>query len=384
MLSIETLYFSSTISRVTILLIFGVLLISQRNARYLWHWSVALLSSGLGTALTFYYGNKSNSSPLLSLIVTSLFLTSLVTSWSGLRLFYGRSVPIVWLALLPLLPSALYTFAVYVGVTIKVTLPFIYLIAAAISALALYEILLSANRRIFSQYLVAMAFAGYIVILGISAVLILAGMLMANAYDSYIVSMAFDQMASILVYFGYIAMTGERAALDLQRLAETDPLTALGNRRGGRRILERIHADANREECYSLLIGDIDHFKQVNDTLGHETGDAVLTLLSRRLTSAIRKHDSALRWGGEEFLIVLPDTDINEAERLAERLRTKVAGEPFMIGQLQLNVTLSIGIATYRVGDSTFENTLLRGDQALYCAKLAGRNRSSRQLEAPS
>ena len=277
MLSIETLYFSSTISRVTILLIFGVLLISQRNARYLWHWSVALLSSGLGTALTFYYGNKSNSSPLLSLIVTSLFLTSLVTSWSGLRLFYGRSVPIVWLALLPLLPSALYTFAVYVGVTIKVTLPFIYLIAAAISALALYEILLSANRRIFSQYLVAMAFAGYIVILGISAVLILAGMLMANAYDSSIVSMAFDQMASILVYFGYIAMTGERAALDLQRLAETDPLTALGNRRGGRRILERIHADANREECYSLLIGDIDHFKQVNDTLGHETGDAVLT-----------------------------------------------------------------------------------------------------------
>ena len=380
MLSIETLYFSSTISRVTILLIFGVLLISQRNARYLWHWSVALLSSGLGTALTFYYGNKSNSSPLLSLIVTSLFLTSLVTSWSGLRLFYGRSVPIVWLALLPLLPSALYTFAVYVGVTIKVTLPFIYLISAAISALALYEILLSANRRIFSQYLVAMAFAGYIVILGISAVLILAGMLMANAYDSSIVSMAFDQMASILVYFGYIAMTGERAALDLQRLAETDPLTALGNRRGGRRILERIHADANREECYSLLIGDIDHFKQVNDTLGHETGDAVLTLLSRRLTSAIRKHDSALRWGGEEFLIVLPDTDINEAERLAERLRTKVAGEPFMIGQLQLNVTLSIGIATYRVGDSTFENTLLRGDQALYCAKLAGRNKDRKSV----
>lgn len=381
MINIETLYFSSTISRATILLIFGVLLISQPKARYLWHWSFALLSSGLGSLITFYYGGVFSSSTAISFIVYSLFLTSLTSSWAGLRLFYGRSVPIIWLALPSILPSALYIFAVQAGVTTKITLPFIYLVAATAAFLSLYETLAPTNSRIISQYLVAIAFSVYTVILAVSAILILAGMLVADATKSSVISIAFDQMASILLYFGYIAMTGERATKDLQSLAETDQLTGLGNRRGGRRILERVHADASDGKYYSVLIGDIDHFKKINDTLGHEAGDAVLTSLAHRLKSVIRKDDSALRWGGEEFLIVLPCTDINEAERLAERLRKAVAGKPFIVCGQQLTVTLSIGMSTYRIADSRFENTLLRGDQALYHAKLAGRNRSSRHPE---
>lgn len=374
MLNIETLYFTSTISRATILFIFGVLLISQPRAGYLWHWSVALLCSGIGTLMNGPYGELVQASQFLPLLTMTLFAISLLASWTGLRIFYGRHVHLSWW-LISLAPSAVYVLGIQSGAPAELMLTSLYLSAAMLAVMPLYEILKSTDRRIFSQYVVALAFGTYALALAISAVLILMGKLAGDAKSSAVISLTFDQVASILVYFGYIAMAGERSALDLHRQAETDILTGLTNRRGGHRLLEQLHTGAPERRCYSVVIGDIDHFKRINDTFGHEAGDTVLKLLAERLTRLMRKNDVIIRWGGEEFLVVLPGTQIKEAEMLAERLRQQVAAEPFEIGDRHLNVTLSLGVSTCRADDSKFGETILRADEALYRAKKEGRNR---------
>ncbi|MDC6378918.1 diguanylate cyclase [Pseudomonas graminis] len=374
MLSIDTLYFTSTISRATILFIFGVLLISQPRAGHLWHWCVALLCSGIGTLMNGPYSEVVKVSQFLPLLTMMLFAISLLASWTGLRIFYGRHVHLSWW-LISILPSAVYMFGIQVGAPAELMLTSLYLFAALMAVMPLYEILTSSDRRIFSQYVVGLAFGIYTIVLMLSAALILIGKLAADSQRSAVISLAFDQVASILVYFGYIAMAGERAALDLHRQAETDILTGLTNRRGGNRLLERLHAEALERRGYSVVIGDIDHFKRVNDTFGHEAGDIVLKLLAERLTRLMRKNDGIIRWGGEEFLVVLPHTQIKEAEMLAERLRQQVAAEPFKIGDRNLDMTLSLGISACRVDDSKFGETIVRADQALYRAKKEGRNR---------
>ncbi|MCF5349609.1 diguanylate cyclase, partial [Pseudomonas simiae] len=374
MLSIETLYFTSTISRVTILFIFGVLLISQPRDRYLWHWCVALMCSGIGAFIDGPYGEVVKPSLVLQQLAMTVFVISLLASWTGLRLFYGRSAHFSWWVISPT-PSIIYILGIHFGAPAEVMMPFLYLAAALLASFPFYEILASPDRRIISQYVVALAFAVYTFILTISGVLILMGKLAADAKSSAVMSMTFDQIASILIYFGYIAMAGERAALHLHRQAETDTLTGLTNRRGGSRMLERLHTETAEKRQYSVLIADIDHFKHVNDTYGHESGDTVLKSLAERLTKVMRKSDGVIRWGGEEFLIVLPHTLINEAEILAERLRQQVAAEPFILIVRNIDVTLSLGIAMYQEGDSTFADTIARADKALYQAKQQGRNR---------
>jgi two-component system cell cycle response regulator len=125
-----------------------------------------------------------------------------------------------------------------------------------------------------------------------------------------------------------------------------------------------------------VLVLDIDHFKAVNDTYGHDAGDDVLREFAIRLRKSIRGIDLACRYGGEEFVVVMPETDISVATMVAERLRRRIASEPFAIqqGADAINVTISIGLATLAQGD-TVAAVLKRADVALYRAKRDGRNR---------
>ncbi|WGT28072.1 GGDEF domain-containing protein [Pseudomonas marginalis] len=375
MLSIETLYFSSTLSRLTILVIFGVLIISQPRAKYLWHWCFALACSGVGTLINGATNEDAATVHILPLVAMGLFVLSLIGSWTGLRIFYGKSVSLCWFAVSPL-PSLLCFAGVGSGLPANVILPFLYSTAAMLAALSLYEVMTSKDKRLLSQYVVAFAFAVYTLMLAITAFMVSMGTIVSEGGDSAVASLAFDQAASILVYFGYLAMAGEKAALDLQLQAETDILTGLTNRRGGRRIIASLHKDTLEDKYYSLIIADIDHFKMINDSLGHDAGDSVLSLVAARLASMMRKRDVIIRWGGEEFLIVLPDTSSADAGKIAERLREKVSGEPFEADFKDVHVTLSLGVSMPRSGDSTFDATLIRADKALYQAKEQGRNRT--------
>lgn len=160
-------------------------------------------------------------------------------------------------------------------------------------------------------------------------------------------------------------------------LAITDPLTGLFNRRYMEsHVGTLVEQAAARGKPLTVLLIDIDYFKSVNDTHGHDAGDDVLREFAIRIKKSVRGIDLACRYGGEEFVVLMPETDMAVATMVAERLRRRIAGEPVPIheGARQVDVTISIGIAT--LGSAESAATLLkRADQALYRAKRDGRNR---------
>jgi two-component system cell cycle response regulator len=161
-------------------------------------------------------------------------------------------------------------------------------------------------------------------------------------------------------------------------LAVTDPLTGLYNRRYlDSQVEVLVDTAANRGKPLSLLMLDVDYFKAVNDTYGHEAGDRVLRELANRIRKHIRNVDLGFRIGGEEFVIVLPDTEADVALRVAERLRKAVSSRAFPLsdGKGALPVTISVGIASFASPSDTLETLLKRADEALYKAKRDGRNR---------
>ncbi|MGI8622432.1 MAG: GGDEF domain-containing response regulator [Solirubrobacteraceae bacterium] len=160
----------------------------------------------------------------------------------------------------------------------------------------------------------------------------------------------------------------------LSHQAMTDPLTGLANRRHGYAELDRLVASSHRHgRSLAVLLADIDHFKSVNDTYGHDAGDAVLREAARRLSKAVRSTDLAVRWGGEEFVGLLPDASHAYAEEVAERIRTAVADPPFATGAGSLHATVSVGWAMLSEGETGMD-LVARADAALYEAKRRGRN----------
>jgi two-component system cell cycle response regulator len=160
-------------------------------------------------------------------------------------------------------------------------------------------------------------------------------------------------------------------------LAVTDPLTGLHNRRFMTAQLGALVKRATQGgDPVAALMVDIDHFKRINDTFGHDIGDEVLREFAVRLATNVRAIDLACRFGGEEFVVVMPDTKLEDAHRIAERLRRHIAGSPFHLAGLDepLTVTISVGVAATQ-GESDAPDALLkRADEAVYEAKAAGRN----------
>ncbi|HEY3329419.1 MAG TPA: GGDEF domain-containing protein [Capsulimonadaceae bacterium] len=189
-------------------------------------------------------------------------------------------------------------------------------------------------------------------------------------------------VASLLVSVGVTILNNSRAHKDLallhremEGLASIDPLTGLRNRRGFMQVGEAVVTLAARhDKPVSLLMCDIDHFKNVNDTFGHDVGDRVLEAVAFAIQSGLRENDIAGRLGGEEFAILLGDTDISGAETVAEHIRDAVSRIDQPLG-LSSTVTVSIGIADRHEGAPDLKSLLRLADEALYKAKHSGRNR---------
>src|SRR5215471_4517028 len=160
-------------------------------------------------------------------------------------------------------------------------------------------------------------------------------------------------------------------------MAITDQLTGLHNRRYMARHLATLMKNASPAKPISFFIMDIDYFKSVNDTHGHDVGDEVLREFANRISANVRGIDLACRYGGEEFVVVMPDTDAGFAFAVAERLRQGIEATPIPISRApgKLNITVSIGIAASNGGSDSPDALLYRADQALYRAKREGRNR---------
>jgi len=162
-----------------------------------------------------------------------------------------------------------------------------------------------------------------------------------------------------------------------EEMATTDALTGLHNRRWlDTRLQEEVHRSQRFGKPLTVLMLDIDHFKYINDQHGHPAGDVVLRRLAEVVVSQLREVDLATRYGGEEFVVMLPETDIVAAKRGAERIRREVAGTSFVLPDgVEINLTVSIGVASYPDSASGTEELIAHADQALYLAKQAGRNR---------
>ncbi len=161
----------------------------------------------------------------------------------------------------------------------------------------------------------------------------------------------------------------------LKESAMTDPLTGLLNRRAMSKELTTAHARSLRHEVrYAIIMADLDRFKRVNDAHGHDVGDQVLVELGNRLTTSLRREDRVSRWGGEEFLMLVQDTDESASLEVAEKIRKAVEEAPFPTSAGPLPITLSLGLALNSERDTT-ETVIIRADKALYQAKQNGRNR---------
>jgi diguanylate cyclase (GGDEF)-like protein/PAS domain S-box-containing protein len=159
-------------------------------------------------------------------------------------------------------------------------------------------------------------------------------------------------------------------------LSRHDPLTGLLNRRSMQEKLEEEHLRSRRTMGpYSCIMLDIDRFKSFNDSYGHECGDVVLVGVAEALLGAVRLTDSVGRWGGEEFLILMPDTDRSGGVELAEKIRSRIQAEAIAYGERSFRVTVTAGIASSRSDDESEDDCVRRADEALLAGKAGGRNR---------
>ncbi|GAC12970.1 GGDEF domain-containing protein [Aliiglaciecola lipolytica] len=188
---------------------------------------------------------------------------------------------------------------------------------------------------------------------------------------------------TVTLLFGFYEFSRQRFIRFIQTLSDQfeqqamhDPLTQLPNRRA---MGDYLHHEFNRaqrsQKSMSLLLCDIDHFKKINDIHGHEGGDYALKALADLFTNTLRKQDKISRWGGEEFLFLLPETTGNEAHILAEKIRKKVAKHEFTYAQKTFNITLSIGVKEVSQ-QMSIDKAISAADNYLYQAKENGRNRT--------
>jgi diguanylate cyclase (GGDEF)-like protein len=168
----------------------------------------------------------------------------------------------------------------------------------------------------------------------------------------------------------------KKALTEIERQALTDPLTQVPNRRHLYQIAEREIARTRRYNYpFSSLIIDIDRFKQVNDNYGHFVGDEVLRNVAAMIKNSLRREDFFARFGGEEFVVLLPSTDTKSAICVANRIRHLIATSSLVVQAKSIAITVSIGIATYSFADRDIDGLLERADEALLTAKNQGRNR---------
>lgn len=190
-----------------------------------------------------------------------------------------------------------------------------------------------------------------------------------------VMTYAVGSILPVVATLGFLLLCTERSQRELERAARMDFLTGVYNRRAIEDLGTRAIAAARRHGMpLSLLVVDLDHFKRINDELGHAAGDLALVQAVARIRESLRAGDLPGRLGGEEFIVLMPNTDGASAAAAAERIRESFSGQPLDLDGQRRAVTLSIGVAVLAPADRQFSQLLQRADRAMYAAKHAGRD----------
>ncbi len=236
--------------------------------------------------------------------------------------------------------------------------------------------ILSARRALIEHNVgdAIIAYAGLLMLCGVPIALY--QMYFSNNFSlAQTINFGVHSWAYALVVVGFLASVLIEYQQHLSHLATEDPLTRLLNRRGLEDALNLSFAQAARQGlATSAIMVDIDHFKKVNDNFGHETGDQVIRAVARTLTRMSRASDVVARTGGEEFLLILPETSLGAARVLAERIRGEIGNHPQVVDQQRIAITASLGVACTH-GEVDLDGLSQEADRAMYIAKRGGRNR---------
>jgi diguanylate cyclase (GGDEF)-like protein len=345
---------------------------SERAVRY---WSGAFLALALGAMLVGLRGRLPDFWTVVAgnlLIIGGYFMMH-----AGTALFTRR--PVAWHVAIGVLLGSAATLAWWSLVSPNIRLRVAVFSAATVvgCGLIVRDLLRSSHGP---QRLTHSVLAGVFLITIVATLVRAIDVLIDPGYTQLfsggivqVVWFAAGQAVIFLSPFGFLLMTSQRLQLRLDRLANQDELTGVLNRRAFlARTLEQL-AELPRGQNTTLLALDLDHFKRLNDTHGHAAGDAVLRSFARVVTTQLRPNDLFARVGGEEFWILLPDTDVAGAAQLGERLRAAVEAMRVPYGPDSLQITVSIGVSAVSQGDVS--QALNTADGALYAAKAEGRNR---------
>jgi diguanylate cyclase (GGDEF)-like protein/PAS domain S-box-containing protein len=202
------------------------------------------------------------------------------------------------------------------------------------------------------------------------------GMLSAQSYEPYAYTDEDCEILEMLAAYAGIALDNAGLFNEIQQMAMTDPLTGLHNRRQLFRLGQKEFKRSLRfKRPMAVIMLDLDNFKNVNDTFGHTLGDRILVVLAERLRKQTRDHDIVARYGGDEFILIMPETNQESAIAIAERLREYIVKTPIPTEAGDVCLSISIGVAALTKETSNFDALLVSADHALYGAKHTGRNR---------
>ncbi len=339
-------------------------------------WTFSLMLQSL---MWLAYGMRGVWPDAVSIILpNTLFLFATLVQVSATLEFYGRRLSPFWF-LAPLVFAGLF-FAVLPNITQRVIATGLVLGLATMAAgIVIHRV---ADSRRPARWMLVIGFLAASVVLLLRAILTVIDPTMLRDFlapspfqaASFLVALA----VIIVTSLGFMLLHKERLEETAQRLAVTDPLTGAFNRRTFLELASKEIARSQRmQTAMSLLMLDLDHFKAINDKHGHPAGDEVLKCVVDALQTCLRREDLLVRYGGEEFSILLPNVSLDQAMLLAERARQTVEKLVININGKSIPVSISLGAAALRRGpEDNIKALVSRADEALYSAKKAGRNRS--------
>jgi diguanylate cyclase (GGDEF)-like protein len=374
-LDVRTIFFT----QVTINLIIGLALWFSSLGRYqrgLNHFIGLFLSQAVAQSLYIFRGILPD--VVTVLVANVLVIASYNLGYVGYCHFFNRRVN-SWFVITPVV-VILYVFSIYIdNFTVRaITLGLVSSIQYLIQFLLVLSIKENAISR--SKPILLSGYGLIIILFSARAVYI---MVNPNGIQSLLDPMWLNALtlfatipSIVLIALGVLLMTSDRLLEENRELATRDSLTHIFNRRTFLDLSVRELARAIRNNhVTSLLMLDIDHFKIVNDTYGHPVGDEALIHLVKIIKDSVRLQDLYSRWGGEEFVILLAETDTDEAHHIAERLRQRIADSTLVGHNHTIKMTVSIGVATMDGRTKPcLEYMIDQADKAMYEAKHAGRN----------
>lgn len=344
----------------------------------LWLWLVSLVAQALAYSLMVF--SERASMVLYQVVAQSVLATFLTLQAAALFQFFGRRLQSWWhlvpaflvVVLVALADGSRFTLTILAGVMFGSAYVVLALVASQLG-----RSMQSAGLRLMVVGFSLGALAFFVRALPVLHLPYYLGGVQAPE-RLMVIGLFLSFMVIILTSVGFLVLQKDRAEQAATKLAVTDPLTGTFNRRTFLDLAEKEIARARRSQApLSLVMFDLDHFKKVNDRYGHVAGDYVLKRFVEVTQLCLRQEDLLVRYGGEEFCLLLPDTDVGDAVALAERIRAATEYAMFIFDEGQseqrIRVTVSGGVAKLGA-DARIDTLVARADEALYAAKNAGRN----------